>query len=63
MKNPFKSTPHPAPAVDGNPAYPSLEERKKIIDKNEKHPEPVKKIPADLIRDVPSVNEETKRSA
>ena len=64
MKNPFKSTPHPAPAVDGNPAYPSLDERNKIIKEHKKHPEePVKKIPADLIKNVPSVHEETKRSA
>ncbi len=59
MKIPFlKSTAHPAPAVDGNPAYPSLKEREKIINKNKKHPEPVRKIPADLIKDAPSPQEE-----
>jgi hypothetical protein len=48
-----KTTPHPEPAVDGNPAYPSLDEREKIVEENKKHPEEVKKIPADLIKDYP----------
>lgn len=44
-------TPHPAPAAEGNPAYPSLDEREKIVEEHKKHPEEVKKIPADLIKD------------
>lgn len=48
-----KPTPHPGPAVDGNPAYPSLDEREKIVEENKKHSEEVKKIPADLIKDHP----------
>jgi hypothetical protein len=52
MKSPFNKIPdHPVPAEDGNPAYPSLEERNKIIEHNKRNPEPVKKIPADLIND------------
>lgn len=52
-----KFSKHPAPAAEGNPAYPSLEERDKMVAKNKKKNEAVKKIPADLIKDVPSTNE------
>ncbi|MET0262461.1 MAG: hypothetical protein ABW223_06160 [Rariglobus sp.] len=35
----------------GNPANPSLEEREKMIAKNKKKEEPVKKLPADELRE------------
>lgn len=58
--HPHKPTPHPEPAVDGNPAYPSLDEREKIVEAHKKNPEEVKKIPADFIKDFPP---EDKKSA
>ncbi|HEY8932218.1 MAG TPA: hypothetical protein VIM44_02780 [Rariglobus sp.] len=51
-------TPHPPPAADGNPAYPSLEEREKIVDKHKNTSEEVRKIPADLMHDVRPEDEE-----
>jgi hypothetical protein len=52
MKSPLNKSPgHSVPAKEGNPAYPTLEERNKIVAHNQKNPEPVKKIPADLIND------------
>lgn len=44
------SPPSTSPAVSGNPAYPSLEAREKLVAENEKHPEAVKKIPADTLK-------------
>lgn len=44
------SSPSTSPAASGNPAYPSLEAREKLVAENEKHPETVKKIPADALK-------------
>lgn len=45
IPNPFRRSAKTAPA--GNPAYPSLKKREKIVAKNQTRPEPVKKPPAD----------------
>jgi hypothetical protein len=39
-----------SPATSGNPAYPSLKARDKIIAENKNRPEIVKKISADQIK-------------
>lgn len=44
------SSPSTSPAASGNPAYPSLEAREKLVVENEKHPEAVKKIPAAALK-------------
>jgi hypothetical protein len=43
----------PSPDLNGNPANPSIEERKKIIEKNKRRSEPVEKIPADRLYNPP----------
>jgi len=44
--NPMDFFKRPAPAPVGNPANPSIEERERMIAKNKKKEEPVKKLPA-----------------
>ena len=45
-----KSSLSTSPAASGNPAYPSLQAREKLVAENKKHPEVVKKIPADALK-------------
>ncbi len=44
-----------APAAAGNPAYPSLAARERIVTENIGKDEPVKKLPADAMRNSPSL--------
>lgn len=50
MKIPSMFKRRPAAKPVGNPAYPSLAEREKIVAKNRKKTEHVKKLPADELR-------------
>jgi hypothetical protein len=54
-------TPDTQPAPSGNPAYPSLQDREKLVTENKKNTgEPVKKIPADQLKKHESAGDKTK---